>query len=81
MGQKSFKITPGYYNVTVNTELLWVNVSPGAGVEAVESDINVVSTKYVNALGQQSDRPFNGINIVVSRMSDGSIRASKMNIK
>ncbi len=77
----SFKIAPGYYNVTVNVDMLWVNVSPSAGVDAVESDTKVVSTKYVNALGQMSERPFSGINIVISRLSDGSVRASKINVR
>ena len=33
---------------------------------------NVVGVKYVNAAGVVSDRPFKGVNIVVTEYSDGS---------
>ena len=38
----------------------------------------VVSTTYVNAQGLQSDKPFDGVNIVVTRYSDGSTRTTKV---
>lgn len=77
VSQKAFKIHPGFYNVTVNTQMLWVNITPGAGVDSVDADRKVVSTEYVNALGVVASRPFDGLNIVVDRMSDGSTRTSK----
>ena len=42
------------------------------------SDRHVVDVKYVNALGQQSDRPFDGVNIIVTRYSDGTISSTKV---
>ena len=38
----------------------------------------VVGVTYVNALGMQSDKPFEGINIVVTRYSDGTTSTSKV---
>lgn len=37
-----------------------------------------VSVTYVNAQGMQSSKPFDGLNIVVTRYSDGSTTTSKM---
>ena len=37
-----------------------------------------VSVTYVNAQGMQSNRPFDGLNIVVTRYSDGSTRTTKI---
>lgn len=48
-----------------------VNELYGAGVEPV-------SVTYVNAQGMQSSKPFDGINIVVTRYSDGSTTTSKI---
>lgn len=45
------------------------------------SDVNVnnaVSVKYINAMGQVSNRPFEGINIVVTRNADGSTTTTKV---
>ena len=45
------------------------------------SEINastVVSKTYINAQGQKSDRPFDGVNIVVTRYSDGSTKTTKV---
>ncbi len=38
----------------------------------------VVGQTYYNAQGMQSDRPFSGINIVVTRYSDGTTRTTKV---
>lgn len=38
----------------------------------------IVSQTYVNAQGMVSDKPFNGINIVVTRYSDGTTTTSKV---
>ena len=38
----------------------------------------VESVTYVNPQGMQSSRPFDGVNIVVTRYSDGSTRTSKI---
>ncbi|MBQ3959285.1 MAG: hypothetical protein II677_02215, partial [Muribaculaceae bacterium] len=44
------------------------------------NDLNarqVVSVKYYNVAGIESDKPFDGINIVVTRYSDGSVVTRK----
>ena len=38
----------------------------------------VASVTYVNALGQQSSRPFDGVNIVVTRYTDGTTSTVKV---
>ena len=47
-------------------------------VGSIFNNRQVVGVTYVNALGQQSDKPFDGVNIVVTRYSDGSITTSKV---
>ena len=44
----------------------------------VESYKTVSSVKYVNAAGIESDTPFQGVNIVVTRYSDGSTTTTKI---
>ncbi|GEM_PF-2132811 len=50
------------------------------GISGVKADLNreVVSVTYVNPLGQQSSRPFSGVNMVVTRYSDGSMSTTKV---
>ena len=37
-----------------------------------------VDVTYINAQGMKSDKPFNGVNIVITRYSDGSTKTTKM---
>jgi len=39
---------------------------------------DVVSKTYINAIGQQSDKPFKGVNIVITRYSDGTVTTTKI---
>lgn len=50
------------------------------GISGVKADLNreVVSVTYVNPLGQQSSRPFSGVNMVITRYSDGSATTTKV---
>ena len=48
------------------------------GIIDLFGDRQVVSVTYVNTLGMQSSQPFDGVNIVVTRYSDGSIMTSKV---
>lgn len=41
-------------------------------------DIYAVNVKYSNLAGQVSDKPFSGVNIVVTTYSDGSTRTTKI---
>lgn len=62
-----------YY--VVESTLEWTNIPTSV------NEINVaneVSKTYVNAQGIKSDKPFNGLNIVITRYSDGTVRTSKV---
>ena len=50
------------------------------GVNELWSDYGkvVISQTYVNAQGMQSDKPFDGLNIVVTRFSDGTTTTTKV---
>jgi hypothetical protein len=47
-------------------------------VPSVEADKTVVSVRYYNLMGQESKSPFDGVNIVVTRYSDGSVTSKKI---
>ena len=47
-------------------------------INGVEVMSNVVSKKYYNGAGIESDTPFQGVNIVVTRYSDGSTTTTKI---
>lgn len=46
------------------------------GIDGIQAG-DVQAVQYVNVLGQTSDRPFRGVNIVVTRHNDGTVRTSK----
>ena len=48
------------------------------GIDGVVGWKNVVETKYYNAAGVESDVPFKGVNIMVTRYSDGSTSTVKV---
>ena len=48
------------------------------GVNDVVGEKSVSSTTYYNLMGISSDKPFSGVNIKVTRYTDGSITKSKM---
>ena len=50
---------------------------PTAVVEFV-GDREIVGVTFVNSLGQISDQPFEGVNIIVTRYSDGSTSTTKV---
>ncbi len=52
--------------------------SPSTGVKEVQYYGDVVSTTYYNVQGMMSDKPFNGINIVVTRYSNGTTTTTKV---
>ncbi len=56
------------------------SISPGVltAVKEVVVTGEVVSRTYVNAQGMKSDKPFNGINIVITRYSDGTTSTTKV---
>jgi hypothetical protein len=50
------------------------------GISAVKQDVNreVVGVSYVNTIGQVSSTPWQGVNMVVTRYSDGSTTTQKV---
>jgi hypothetical protein len=47
-------------------------------VEGVKGTTTVKAVKFYNLQGIESDTPFDGINIVVEQLNDGTTRSSKM---
>lgn len=64
---------PMYY--VVETSMLWDEIPTSV---AEISAMSEVSKTYINAQGMQSDKPFDGMNIVITRYSDGSTRTTKV---
>lgn len=62
------------------SEIVWAEVKPYTivGVTDAIATSQVKSVRYYNAAGISSDKPFDGINIVVKRMSDGSTVVEKV---
>ncbi len=53
--------------------------SPSTAVREISvGSGTIVSQTYYNVQGMESDQPFNGVNIVVTRYSDGTTRTSKV---
>lgn len=48
------------------------------GVNDINAGKAIVSVKYVNAAGQESNTPFDGVNMVISTYSDGSTQVMKV---
>jgi hypothetical protein len=51
---------------------------PATSVSEVRYYGEVVSTTYINVQGMTSEEPFDGVNIVVTRYSDGSTKITKV---
>ena len=51
---------------------------PQTAVKEINYNGEVVSVTYVNSQGMTSDKPFDGVNIVVTRYSDGTTRTTKV---
>ena len=63
---------PMYY-VVENT----IKANPTVSINELNMD-NVVSKTYYNAQGVASNKPFSGVNIVVTRYSDGTTQTTKI---
>jgi len=60
------------------TEIVWYKLKDYTGIDNITSAKTVESVRYFNAAGLSSDKPFDGINIVVKKMSDGSTVVTKV---
>ena len=66
--------TPEYYAAEGDSQ---AKQTP-TGVSEIRYHGEVVSTTYYNVQGIKSDKPFDGVNIVVTRYSDGTTSVSKV---
>lgn len=60
------------------SEVVWFKIKNYTGIETVTGAKTVESVRYINAAGLSSDKPFDGLNIVVKKMSDGSTVVTKV---
>ena len=67
--------TPGYVCVD---DFNSPNPGTSTGVNNVNAGKQVATVKYVNIAGVMSDKPFDGVNIVVTTYSDGSKATTKV---
>ena len=71
-GNFSFKFDPENMKLVVSGEFTQ------SGVEDLMAGKPVASTRYVNVAGQMSDKPFSGMNIVVTTYNDGTTSTTKV---
>lgn len=62
----------------VKQTVLTPNTSIPTAITTINGDAQVESVRYYNAAGVESSKPFAGVNIVVTRYTDGSTTTSKM---
>ncbi len=55
-----------------------LNDKTATAISDVMGNKTVSSVKYYNITGIESDKPFNGVNIVVTRYTDGSFSTTKV---
>lgn len=53
-------------------------VNDGSGVEQIVTDRQIARVRYINVAGQESDTPFDGVNIVVTTYTDGTSSTVKV---
>ena len=53
-------------------------VNDQTGIEQVTADKQVAAVRYINVAGQQSETPFDGMNIVVTTYTDGTTSTVKV---
>jgi len=78
-GGKAFQVEEGVYTLTVDLEnmTLTINGESFTGIENLTIG-NVKNVRYYNLQGIESATPFNGVNIVVKEMTDGSKVTTKL---
>ena len=76
--QKAITISANNYYVNEQTETVEYNDEIVTALNDVQISATPLQITYINALGISSDKPFQGVNIKVTRYTDGSIQKSKM---
>ena len=54
------------------------HILDATGVEMVNADSQVAAVRYINLAGQESSKPFDGMNIVVTTYTDGTTSTMKI---
>ena len=79
---KSSKLVQGKDDVTPdsNKNVMPFNLDDSTitAIQDIEEGKTVSNVKYYNITGIESDKPFSGVNIVVTRYTDGSFSTSKV---
>jgi len=53
-------------------------VNDATGVEQITADKEIASIRYINVAGQESETPFDGMNIVITTYVDGTTTTAKV---
>lgn len=69
-------VTPKHQGYLANDAL--GRVLDATGVEVVTADSQIASVRYINLAGQESSKPFSGMNIVVTTYTDGTTSTMKI---
>ena len=84
-GTYSYYLVANYVDgttATSNTQevtLVSLNAGPNTAINSIAADGDEVeSVTYVNLSGMQSDKPFDGVNIVVTRYRNGVTKSTKV---
>lgn len=82
-GAPALKADPTYvalYGEPAEAELLATNGDGGivTGINGVDASKAVQSVRFVNVAGQMSDKPFEGMNIMVTTYTDGTTATAKV---
>ena len=70
-------INPNYY-ITKVSHTIVKDEHISTGVEDVDAEKTVAGVTYYNLLGVSSDRPFEGVNVVVTTYTDGTKSSKKI---
>ena len=73
LDNKNFYIAKVTHNIVLNND-----PNHATGVEDVNAEKTVASVVYYNLLGAASDRPFEGVNVVVTTYTDGTKSSKKI---
>ena len=53
-------------------------INNASGVEQITANKQIANVRYVNVAGQESETPFDGVNIVVTTYTDGTMATVKV---
>ena len=69
-------VTQKNYTVLADDAISRINNT--SGIEQVTADKQVAAVRYINVAGQESETPFDGVNIVITTYTDGTTTTVKV---